>query len=198
MLNSPEKLINELYIHYIELIDSIQKDNVLDPYVKIQNSFMNLDISVDKDFQKTFKNFYKLRLPKGYDEFFGYFEKIKTLKIDFDIILSELQQITGRVEASFTSKVLHTIDTTSPVIDSLVFAKLGWSLPKSWEFQQKRKTLDTYNRLKKFYKSTLENEKWQVMSKEFEQKINYNNYTISEEKKLDTLLWKYNAYKKQN
>ena len=195
VITSSNKLISEINLHYINLIDSLSIDRVLDPYVRIQTSFMDVDISTDKDFQKTFKNFYKLRLPKGYDEFFDYFEKIKKLEVAFEDILRDLQRITGRVEASFTSKVLHTIDPTSPVIDSLVFAQLGWSLPKSIELQQERKTVDIYNRLKNFYKNALENEKWIIISSEFEKKINYTNHKISEQKKLDTLLWKYDTYK---
>ena len=151
VITSPNKLISEINLHYINLIDSLSIDRVLDPYVRIQTSFMDVDISTDKDFQKTFKNFYKLRLPKGYDEFFDYFEKIKKLEVAFEDILRDLQRITGRVEASFSSKILHTIDPTSPVIDTLVFAQLGWNLPKSIELQQERKTVDIYNRLKNFY-----------------------------------------------
>ena len=195
LITSPEKLISEINRNYAELISSLSKNRVLDPYVKIQTSFMDVDISADKDFRKTFTNFYRLRLPKGYDEFFDYFEKSKTRKIGFESILTELQCITGRVEASFSSKLLHTINTASPVIDSLVFAKLGWSLPKSTEPQRIRKTADTHNKLTKFYKGALENEKWRIISAHFEERINYANYVISEEKKLDTLLWKFDTYK---
>ncbi|MDA9113886.1 hypothetical protein N9J43_00265 [Alphaproteobacteria bacterium] len=195
LIISPAKLISELNLNYAELINSLSEDRVLDPYIEIQTSFMDVDISADEDFRKTFTNFYKLRLPRGYNELFDYFEKLKTLDVEFESILIELQRITGRVEASFSSKLLHTIDTTNPVIDRLVFAKLGWSLPKSTELQQIRKTVDIYNRLTKFYKNALENEKWKIISAQFEAKINYANYTISEEKKLDTLLWKYDAYK---
>ena len=54
------------------LCSSIKKESYLDDYVDIQRLYLTINISSHEHFQKLFKRFYKLRLPRSdnYNKFF--------------------------------------------------------------------------------------------------------------------------------
>jgi len=55
--------------------------------------------------------------------------RAKREQLPFGIVLEVLRDATGRVEASFASKLVATVDPSQPVIDSVVLKNLGLRLP---------------------------------------------------------------------
>src|SRR5262249_52537653 len=93
----------------------------LDQYVAIQSRLNSGDVSEDVDFQKMFVAFYRVRRNKEWrTKYFSILQAAKQKRIDFRDALKQLRQKTGRLEASFASKLAATLDTALPVIDSIV------------------------------------------------------------------------------
>lgn len=86
---------------------------------------------VDTGFQKLFNKFYGLNAARGmnknnfYNAFNDYYNHNKY--VCYRNILKDLKNPiigTGRTEASFGSKILHTIDGDQPIIDKVVLGNL--------------------------------------------------------------------------
>ena len=102
----------------------------LDQYVDIQSRLHSVDVSEDVDFQKMFTVFYRVRRNKEWrSKYFSILQTAKREGCDFEEALKRIHQQTGRIEASFASKLAATIDTRLPVIDSIVMRNVGKKLP---------------------------------------------------------------------
>ena len=101
-------------------------------YLWIQNNFININVSQDIEFQRKFNHFYRVRRNELWrNEFYLILEKSKNTKPSFETILLDLYKKTGRVEASFASKLVATVNPSLPIIDSVVLRNLGMKLPIS-------------------------------------------------------------------
>jgi hypothetical protein len=84
----------------------------------------------DDEFCRKFSGFYRVR--RGADWRRAYFSLLGEMRdghADFRTCLTRLYDKTGRVEASFTSKLVATLDPTLPVLDSVVLRHLHLKLP---------------------------------------------------------------------
>jgi hypothetical protein len=73
--------------------------------------------------------------------------ELRDQPVDFRICLTRLQSVTDRIEASFASKLLATLDPNLPVIDKIVLGHLGLRLP-SWGVPDRtEKTTSVYRSL---------------------------------------------------
>jgi hypothetical protein len=82
------------------------------------------------DFQRRFNGFYGVRRNAAWrSAFYRIFEAAKGLEAPpsdlFRQSLLELERVTGRVEASFVSKLVATLRPEAPVIDSVIRGYLG-------------------------------------------------------------------------
>jgi hypothetical protein len=102
----------------------------LEKYRQIQGRLHSCDVSADRDFQRRFDHFYRVR--KGEKWRACFFRLMQTAKhdgISFPYALDHLQRETGSIEASFTSKLVATIDPAKPVIDKFVLGHFELALP---------------------------------------------------------------------
>ncbi len=84
----------------------------------------------DRNFRRKFNGFYKVRRSEEWQTHFYYLMgKAYNEKMNFSDVLREMYEKTGRIEASFVSKLCATVDTSSVVIDSWVLKNLGIKLP---------------------------------------------------------------------
>src|SRR5207245_3969888 len=74
-------------------------------------------------------------------------ESSKAKGIEFPEALQEVNRRTGRVEASFASKLVATLDPSKPVIDKFVLAHFELSLPRCGVSNQGLKTIHLYREL---------------------------------------------------
>lgn len=90
------------------------------------------------DYQRNFNYFYQVRRNAEWREkFYALFYGLRDLgvsrerDVDFEHILQTLLAETGKVEASFASKMAATLDPRLPVIDRHVLSYVGSKLPVS-------------------------------------------------------------------
>ena len=102
----------------------------LDGYMRIQRAVRETDVSSDAGFQRLYNRFYRVRRNAGWQA--AYYEIMQREKAvqdhSFGDLLREMHARTGNVEASFTSKMIATLDPNRPIWDSLVLERLGFRL----------------------------------------------------------------------
>lgn len=83
-------------------------------------------------FQKLFNGYYNIRRPAEWREKNNaLFQEMRAAeKVDFSLIVSRLHEMTRKVEPSFASKMLATIDDAAPVWDRRVISALKHYDPK--------------------------------------------------------------------
>jgi len=161
----------------------------LDKYELIMDMFYKVDVSVDAKFQNLYKSFYGFRHPdvnafsKG---FFDYLERHKNKELEFDSVLKYLEQY-GRIEASFASKLIATINQNKPVIDRYVLHNIGMRLPYTYTKNRFEKTIEVYRDVECWYQIFLSTEDASIMIDSFNKA--YTNAKITNLKKIDLILW---------
>lgn len=161
----------------------------LNKYLWIQNEFKKRDVGKDREFQKKFNGFYRIRF-KGEDwkrEFYKLLEEGKGKNLVFKDVLIDMYKRTGNIEASFISKLIATIDPEKAVIDSIVFNNLGLKLPSSNVENRIEIINDLYLRLNKIFLSFLKTEEAKYLIDEFSKE--YPETNITRVKMLDLVLW---------
>lgn len=109
----------------------INHKEALRKYCRIISLVQTTDISSNLDFQHTFNGFYRVRRGKEWQEYFySFFEKNKNVET-FTItnIMTQLYNDTGRIEASFSSKMLASINPDQPIWDSIILKNFGKKAP---------------------------------------------------------------------
>jgi hypothetical protein len=163
--------------------------NGLAKYLWLQRELRDRDVSRDGEYQTKFNGFYRVRrdLPWRH-EFFAILEDVKHKRVAIGEILERLHHVTGRMEASFASKLVATVDPSQPVIDSIVFKNLGLSLPRRGEAVSRiERTVNPYRRLAEEFRNYLGSEQGCYLITQFERF--YSSSGISEVKMLDFILW---------
>ncbi|MHA3795442.1 hypothetical protein ACX0MU_27540 [Rhizorhabdus wittichii] len=91
----------------------------MDRYQYLMERVGRCDVRTDAHFQRTFNGLYMVRRGAPWRKaFYDLFETQKTAgEQSFQHVLTVLHDLTGRVEASFASKLLATIDPAMPVYD---------------------------------------------------------------------------------
>lgn len=159
-------------------------------YQKIMNTLKTVDVSNDRDFQRLFNGFYKMRQRKAdyYKAYFSYLEENKNSSVKFADVLNHFNTKFNRVEASFTSKLVATIDPSKPIIDKYVLKNLDMKLPFTYDRNRISKIIDIYltveMKMLELCQSTVGQETIALFDFKFPQN------TISAIKKLDFVFWK--------
>ena len=126
--------------------------------------------------------------------FFNLLETFKNNKLDFSDIITLIFDNTNRIEASFSSKLLATIDPNYPVWDKYVLLNLGLKAPSysgtTPEAKRKRiiKIIGLHNSITEWYSGFLGTENAKSLIRCFD--AYYKNVNITDSKKIDLILWK--------
>lgn len=144
------------------------------------------DVSADPEFQKAFNGFYRMRQRPAsfYVTFYTYLEQNKTNRLlSFEDIVTYLYQETGSIHASFSSKLLATINPEMPVWDKFVLKNLGLRAPYYYERDRLKKTVQLYQKICDWYSSQ------EAAEKLCEFNSLFPDVDISNVKKIDFILW---------
>lgn len=128
----------------------------------------NVDVVNKANYQKKFNSFYRVRSKtKGwYEIYYKYFYSIKDNKtISFDMIIDYLfenlpktKKGNNLVEASFSSKMLATINPEMPILDSKVLDKMNLNKDGSNPQEKLKQAKKTYSeicfRYSRFYQTS--------------------------------------------
>lgn len=172
----------------------------LKTYEEIQDTFNKVDVSTDKDFQKKFNGFYKVRKgPAWRKDYYDLFEEVKNdhdhSKQNFEYILRSIYEKTcefehsksvhSEFEPSFSSKMLATLNPNYPIWDQYVLKNTGTKVPSVKNINS---LVATYKEIELWYKKFIVSPAGKTCIAEFDENFpDYNN--INDVKKIDFLLW---------
>lgn len=167
----------------------------LDAYALTQNRLHEADISQDFVYRRTYSGFYRVRLPirQAYDTYFNLIEFNKNREaISLESILNELHAVTGRIETSFGSKLLATVNPNVAPLDSIVLGHLDLALPinsKKPNQERVRECVNIHSQLVQKMNLLIKKPQFQLLKKAFLKK--FPGYSFTDVKILDLLLWQY-------
>ena len=161
----------------------------LDKYSKIMEMVHSVDVSTNKEFQRTFNGFYIVRRNEEWREkYYNLFEQKKMKDVTFEGILKELFDLTGNVEASFSSKMYATIYPDKPIWDRYVVQNLGIKVPEVDKEEKIGIIISYYKEIEKWYESFLQTEDAKKCVKKFDELLPSYRW-FSDVKKIDFFLW---------
>ena len=159
-------------------------------YSWLQENLYSKNVARDREFQRRFNHFYRVRYPQCWQKyFFGMLErhKNKTPRLEFKDALRQLYQNTGRLEASFASKLVATIDTQRPVIDRHLLKHANLRLPWYGAVDREAKIVDLYRSLTQWISELRHSECGHKAVAGFTER--FPPAGISETKILDLIFW---------
>lgn len=170
-----------------EILEGIEPG--LKQYQQIMERFYLVDVSTDKEFQRIFNGFYRMRQrPKDYyTYYFHLMESCKNKNKNFEFIFRSIYENTGRCEASFSSKMLATLSPEKPIWDKYVLENLNFKVPNSTDRNRIEKVISLYNQIDIWYKNYLLLDESEENIMAFDNM--YPNTGFTNTKKIDFILW---------
>lgn len=157
-------------------------------YERLQSDLHRMDVSANRQFQKTFNGYYRVRRNAEWQKkFYELLEKYKGSGVDFERVLVELHNATGRMEASFSSKLVGSIDPNQPIIDSVVLKHLDERIPPKGTEEREQVIKNIHQRLVLKFAEFLKTDAGKYLVQQF--KMTYKTANLTEVKMLDFVLW---------
>ena len=177
----------------IEAIHERLANANLSAYDYLQRSLRSTNVFDDKEFQRRFNGFYRMRQRKRewYDYFYLTLENVKfDREITFEGILRRTFENMGRVEPSFSSKMLATVRPDMAVYDSYLRDNLSIIVPK--QFQRPEIRIDgfiaAYDQLQERMLELIGDPRFNELRTRFDLCLpKYSHFT--DMKKMDLILW---------
>ncbi len=140
-------------------------------------------------FQRAFNGYYRIRRNEAWrNHYYALFLRARTEGFDFSQIITALFQATGNVEASFSSKMLATIDPEKPIWDQYVLQNLGLELTGKTQEEKLKNAISLYGAIEKWYLDYLTTDEARENLEAFDLLLPEYKW-ISDVKKIDCLLW---------
>lgn len=163
----------------------------LEKYIAIIDRLHKINVKEDKEFQKLYNGFYRVRQrkPDFYEMYYDYLENNKCNEVTFEEAIKYIYDNTGRVEASFASKLVANINPNLPIWDSFVLSNLKIDKPKQYKKSEFRikESIEAYKILLDKYEEFLLTDIAKALIELFDKE--YQNTGISDTKKIDFILW---------
>ncbi|MBK8246699.1 MAG: hypothetical protein IPK85_04795 [Gemmatimonadetes bacterium] len=146
-------------------------------------------MSVDEAFQRTFNGYYRVRRAATWrTALYRLFEERKERGVQFDQVIRDLHAATGRVEASFASKLVATLDPAQPVIDQLVLKNVHLRLATYGDAATRlQRATDVHSKLRDLFATFLATREGRAFIRQFDDALGGEALTAT--KKLDLVLW---------
>jgi hypothetical protein len=163
-------------------------------YRQTIDGLANCNVATDLAYRRNFIRFYRMRLPKAkaYDDYFDILERLKgqqniSMTEVLEEVLAELQIKTGRIESSFASKLLATINPNLPIIDRVVLHNIGLRLPANNVPNRREKVIAVHLELTTRLNEMIQDEQFVLIKSRFASA--YPDYNFTDLKILDLLIW---------
>ncbi len=157
-------------------------------YQWLQARVLKCDVITDREFQRRFTAFYRVRRSFEWRaQFFVLMEKSKSSGGNFSEALRTIHLSTGRIEASFASKLVATLDPSKPVIDRFVLGCFQLRLPSWGSANREEKTTGLYRQLCLKFDDFVKSHDGINIRNMFDEE--YPDVEITDTKKLDLVLW---------
>lgn len=181
----------------IQAIEQILSDSdklwvVMKKYKRIMDTLYWTDVSVDRDFQRTFNDFFVMRSRESryYDSFYTFLEQKKDKGTSFEETLDFLKEASGRLEISFSSKLIHVINPNRPIWDNNVAVQhFGMKLPgyNVDSSTRQREVVKLYHEYCSRFHEYMDSSEGQTVIRLFNEKYPHTGFTDT--KKVDFLMW---------
>ena len=159
-------------------------------YAKILRNFKGINVETNRSFQKDFNGFYRVRRnPEWQKGYYAIMEKGKTQTLSFEQALYGIYNLTGRVEASFASKMIHTLNNDMPIWDKFVVQNLGLKMPICQGEKKIQESIFLYQKIINWYEKVLSTVEINKKIEEFDEIFPEYKW-FSKTKKIDFLLWR--------
>ncbi len=166
----------------------LRVEDGLNQYIALQNDLHEINVSTDRDYQKRFNSFYRVRRNAAWqNHYYKLLQKHKSKGITFNDALRAMHKKTGMIEASFVSKLVATINPEYPVIDQFVLANAGLKLPYSGARDRESKICGVYEELRRRIEAFLKTNNGKYLVRKFED--SYPDAKITAIKMVDLVLW---------
>lgn len=160
-------------------------------YKWIQTRVNEVDVSVDDLFQKRYSVFYVMWFrPKEWKKcYFELFEQAKKMepRPDFREILKRLNERTGKMEASFASKLIATLNPAKQIIDKYVLENFELVLPSISSGDRLEETVGVYEKLGALYNAFFKEPICDEICRRFDE--NFPGSNVTHLKMIDFVLW---------
>ncbi len=170
---------------------SIVRDGLI-KYEKIMESYKKTqDVSKNLDFQRMYDGFYRVRRNEEWRKYyFKLMQEMRNKDVSFGDILTLINEETGRIEASFASKLLATINPNYPIWDQYVLANIGLEATPQYMSNDIRleASIEIYDEICDWYKERINSDEGKAEIEFFDSKFPKFKW-ISNIKKIDFLLW---------
>ncbi len=201
-MNTASLILEKMWTQRAKIFQRILPSK-LESYKQTRAALKDRDISQDLEYQKNFNGFYKMRSKPAawYQFYFGLLEREKhnadiTVNYVARVIFEEMRtpKGNGRVEPSFSSKLVATIREDAPVYDSQVLSNLGipplrQNGPAEVRLEE---ALRIYQDIEAFYSEGIRTDVAEQLRAEFNRL--FPSYSVfSQTKKLDLMLWQMRA-----
>jgi hypothetical protein len=162
----------------------------LEKYLWIMDHVRGCDVSTDATFQRRFNGFYRVRKSATWQApYYALMERAKAEPLTFAEVLRALHEQVGRIEASFTSKLVATLDPWLPVLDQIVLQHLGLRMPAAHEADRLAKTCTLFEALCERYAALLASPEGRLICQRFQQR--YPHAELTDVKRIDLVLWQH-------
>jgi hypothetical protein len=153
----------------------------------------NIDITIEKEFRKKFNGFYRIRQKpeKFYNKYYILLNSNLKATSEFIEVLEQLYTVEERLESSFSSKLLHTINPNLPIWDSIVMKRLNLKTTfysKDIEIK-KENIVAQYQKLSTFFNDFILTKEGKELINLFDEKIVIQDYDLTPLKKIDFIIW---------
>ena len=160
-----------------------------DKYKQIMETVRKTNVSTDLDFQRIFNAFYRVRRNAEWRKtYYDLFETSKNSTPSFESIIRTMYEATGNIEASFSSKMLATINPEMPIWDRYVVQNLCLEMRGKTKEDQLKCAVDLYDKMIGWYEGFLQTENGRDCIVEFD-RILPRYVWMSDVKKIDFYLW---------
>ena len=160
-------------------------------YCDLQRRSLEVNVAEDREFQKAFTAFYRLRRNDAWRKYyFKLFEeqKKKENHTSFGEIQLRLFQHCGQIESSFSSKMLATFDPQMPIWDSYVLKNLGLKLKGTNKELRFSLAVVLYDNICSWYRDFLKTDEAKELLSLFDQAFPEFR-DITDVKKIDFIIW---------
>lgn len=168
----------------------------LKTYIRIMQIVENVDFETTEEFRKMYNGFYKVRQRSSqwYDRYFSLMEQQATENRSFEDLLRIMYQVGGKVEVSFVSKLMATVNSQLPIWDKYVLVNLGkaadWERMRFCDTENRiNKASQIYTYIKSWYNFFLKDDNGKLCIAKFDEALPEYKDKLTNIKKIDYLLW---------
>ncbi len=162
----------------------------LEKYLWIMQHVRRCDVSSDREFQRRYNGFYRVRQsPAWQAPYYRLMQRAKAEPMDFATVLQALHDEVGRIEGSFASKLVATLDASLPVLDQFVLRHFGIRRPAAHEDDRLAKTVALYAALRERYAVFIPSDEGRLICDAFRR--HYPHAELTDVKRVDLVLWQH-------